>query len=376
VKWSFQIVKVAGTVIRVHVTFLLLLAGIGALFFAREGPAVAVGVLIFTGALFLCVLLHEFGHVFAARAFGIRTPDITLLPIGGVARLEKLPERPWQELVVAIAGPMVNVVIALLLLLVVGMPNPLDPVLFDFTSPVGVLQRLMVLNIWLVLFNMIPAFPMDGGRVFRALLAMTMPYAKATSIASVVGQVLAGVGVIIALTWVHPLLFLVAIFIFLAARGESEAVQTREALRDLRLGDAMMTTFQTLPREATLRHAAEALLAGPQHDFPVLERDGSLAGILTRSALIQGLNTHGPSYPVAEILIADVPPVYPATSLRSAFELLRASPFEVLPVLDSRGTTIVGLLTADNVGELLLLRGAMAHWAEQHGGATVTPRIY
>jgi len=360
----------------VHVTFLLLLAGIGALFFAREGPAVAVGVLIFTGALFACVLLHEFGHVYAARAFGIRTPDITLLPIGGVARLEKLPEKPWQELVVAVAGPMVNVVIAALLLLVVGMPNPLDPVLLDFTSPIGLLQRLMVINIWLVIFNMIPAFPMDGGRVFRALLAMTMPYAKATAIASVLGQVLAGLGAVIALVWLHPLLFLVAIFIFLAARGESDAVQTREALRDFTLHDAMMTTFQTLPRNATLRHAAEALLAGPQHDFPVLNEDGALAGILTRSALIQGLNSHGPEHPVDAIIIREVPEVYPATSLRNAFELLRASPFEVLPVLDARGTSIVGLLTAENVGELLLLRGAMAQWAAHHEEPAITPRHF
>ncbi len=363
-KWSFPIGRVAGTVIRIHVTFLLLLAGIGVMFFVNGGAAVAIGALLFTGALFGCVLLHEFGHVFAARAFQIRTPDITLLPIGGVARLEKLPERPWQELIVAIAGPMVNVLIAGVLLFFVGLPNPVDPQLLDFTSPIGQLQRLMLLNVWLVIFNMIPAFPMDGGRVLRALLAMMMPYARATSIAAVVGQVLAGLAAVVALAWLHPLLFLVAVFIFLAARGESEAVQTREALRGYTLSDAMMTRFQTLPFNATLRHAAEALIAGPQHDFPVLGEDGRLAGVVTRTALIQALNRHGPDHPVESILIREVPEVYPATPLRKAFELLRASPFEVLPVLDSRGASIVGLLTAENVGELLLLKGAMAHWRE------------
>lgn len=351
----------AGTVVRLHVTFVLLLVGIGVLFFMASGAAVAAGALVFTAALFACVLLHEFGHVFAARAFGIRTPDITLLPIGGIARLEKMPERPWQELVVAIAGPMVNVVIAGILLLAVGRPNLVDPMI-DFTSPIGLLHRLMVLNIWLVLFNMIPAFPMDGGRVFRALLAMRMPYAKATSIAAFVGQVFAGLGAVIALVWLHPLLFIVAIFIFLAARGESEAVQTREALREFTLNDAMMTSFQTLPLDATFGHAAEALLAGHQHDFPILDAGGALVGVLTRSALIEGLHKHGPSHPLEPAVVRDVPPVYPATSLRSAFELLRASPFEVLPVLDARGTAIVGLLTAENVGELVLLRDAFAPW--------------
>jgi Zn-dependent protease len=362
VKWSFTIGRLAGTTIRLHVTFLLLLVGIATLFFVRDGPAIAVGVSLFTLALFGCVLLHEFGHVFAARAFGVRTPDITLLPIGGIARLEKLPEKPWQELIVAIAGPLVNVVIAAVLLVFVGMPNPLDPQFRDFTSPIGQLQRLMVLNIWLVIFNMIPAFPMDGGRVLRALLAMVLPYGKATSVAAVVGQVLAGLAAVVALMMMHPLLFFVAVFIFLAARGESEAVQTREALRDFALSDAMMTTFQTLPRDATLEQAAHELLAGSQHDFPVLDENGSLAGILTRTALIQGLTNHGPAYPVEAMMVREVPPVYPATPLRNAFELLRSSPFEMLPVLDSRGSSIVGLLSAENVGELLLLKGALANW--------------
>lgn len=363
-KWSFPIANIAGTVVRIHVTFLLLLAGIGLLFLTNGGPAVALGALIFTAALFACVLLHEFGHVFAARAFGIRTPDVTLLPIGGLARLEKMPSKPWQELVVAIAGPMVNVVIAACLLLIVGMPNPLDPGFLNFTSPIGLLHRLMVLNVWLVIFNMIPAFPMDGGRVLRALLAMRMPYAKATAIAARIGQGFAGLGAIAALIWVHPMLFIVAIFIFLAAKGESEAVQTQEALRDLTLADAMMTEFQTLPRDATLRHAAEFLIAGAQHDFPVLDDQDRLLGVLTRSALIEGLNHHGPDHPVEPLLIRNIPPVYPGTPLRAAFEALRATPVEVLPVLDSRGESIIGLLSAENIGELVMLRGAIAQWRE------------
>ena len=246
-RWSFQIANVAGTVVRVHVTFLILLAWVALAFLFKGGTGEAIGALVFTVALFGCVLLHEFGHVFAARAFGIRTPDITLLPIGGLARLEKMPDKPWQEMIVAIAGPLVNIVIALLLLLVVGVPDLADPALLNFTSPTGLLLRLLVINIWLVVFNMIPAFPMDGGRVLRAMLAMVMPYAKATSVAATTGQVLAGIGAVIGLLLPNPILMLIALFIFFAARGESAAVTQREALRDITLDQAMMTDFQTLP---------------------------------------------------------------------------------------------------------------------------------
>jgi Zn-dependent protease len=362
VKWSFPIAKIAGTVVRIHVTFLLLLAAVGFMFFAQGGPAVAAGALIFTVALFLCVLLHEFGHVLTARAFGIKTPDVTLLPIGGIARLEKIPEKPSQELIVALAGPAVNVAIALILLIFVGVPDPSDATRLEFTSPLGLAHRLLAINIWLVIFNMIPAFPMDGGRVLRALLAMFMPYARATAAAAAVGQMLAGIGAVLALTWLHPMLFLIALFIFFAARGESAAVQTQEALRDLTLADAMITEFHTLREDGMLRDAADALIAGSQHDFPVMANDGSFAGILTRSRLIEGLAIHGPEHPVSPLLLREVPTVFPGTPLKQAFELLRDLPAEVLPVRDSREHGIVGLLNAENIGELILLRNAIAEW--------------
>ena len=145
VKWSIPIARIAGTVVKIHVTFLLLLAAIGMMYFAKGGASEAIGALAFTGALFLCVLLHEFGHIFAARAFGIRTPDVTLLPIGGLARLERIPERPMQELIVALAGPLVNVVIALVLIAALGLPDPNETQVMGFSSAVGLGQRLMVI---------------------------------------------------------------------------------------------------------------------------------------------------------------------------------------------------------------------------------------
>ena len=367
--WSFRIVTVAGTVVRVHVTFLMLLAWVAASFFFREGTAQAVGALLFTVALFGCVLLHEFGHVFAARAFGIRTPDITLLPIGGLARLEKIPETPWQELLVALAGPAVNVVIALGLFLVVGLPDKIDESLLDFTSPGASLVRLMFLNLWLAVFNLIPAFPMDGGRVLRAILAMLMPYVQATSVAALIGQGIAGVAAVSALVWFNPVLFLVALFVFLAARGESSSVSTDEALRGVTLDQAMITDFRSLAPDARLSDAVAALLAGSQHDFPVLLPGGGLLGILSRHALVQALAEHGPDHPVEPFLVRDLPRVFPGTPMGRAMQLLRQSPLDVLPVLSSDEQQVVGLLSTENLGELLMIRTAVRSW-HRHPGLT------
>ncbi len=364
-RWSFPIANVAGTVVRVHVTFFILLAWVALAFLFKGGTGEAIGALIFTIALFGCVLLHEFGHVFAARAFGIRTPDITLLPIGGLARLEKMPEQPWQELIVAIAGPLVNIAIAIVLFLMIGMPDLTSPAMLSFTSPIGLLMRLMVINVWLVVFNLIPAFPMDGGRVLRALLAMAMPYAKATSVAATVGQGFAVVGAVFALFSGHPILLLIAMFIFFAARGESAVVTQREAIRDITLDQAMMTDFQTLPRDATLRDAVNHLLAGTQHDFPVLRDDGSLAGILTRKQLVHALAEHGPDSPIAPFLVTDIPRLFPGTPLPRAIQLLRESTTEVLPVLSADERHVLGLLSAENLAELLMVRNAVHGWRGQ-----------
>src|SRR4051794_15586424 len=183
--WSIPIFRVSGILVRIHVTFLLLLAWLGFSYYSHAGSAVAASKVLFILLLFGCVLLHEFGHAFAAKAFGINTPDITLLPIGGVARLERMPEKPAQELIVALAGPAVNVVIALTLFIVIGPRGVLDA---GTVETPNMLVQLMVINVWLVLFNLLPAFPMDGGRVLRALLATRMNYARATHIAATVGQ--------------------------------------------------------------------------------------------------------------------------------------------------------------------------------------------
>lgn len=170
-QWSYPILRVGGTEIRIHLTFLLLLVWIGIAYFQEGGTSAAIEGVGFIGAVFACVVLHELGHVAAASRYGIRTPKITLLPIGGVAELERLPEKPSEEIVVALAGPLVNVVIASFLVVALGTTVGVDALTSMDNPRVAFVARLAAVNIWLVLFNLIPAFPMDGGRVLRALLA-------------------------------------------------------------------------------------------------------------------------------------------------------------------------------------------------------------
>src|SRR3989441_7819706 len=243
-------------------------------------------------ALFGCVLLHEFGHALAARGFGIRTPDITLLPIGGVARIQRMPDKPWQELAVAVAGPLVNVVIAAVLIFVLGRRAEFQYLQHPEQPGVEMLAKLASVNISLVLFNLIPAFPMDGGRVLRSLLAMTMNYARATQIAARIGQALAFVFGFVGV-FANPMLIFIAFFIFLGAQQEAAVAQMRDLALNPPVSEAMMTRLLSLPQHATLDDAVEALLRTSQHEFPVVDEADRLLGLLTRDDMIAALKRHG-----------------------------------------------------------------------------------
>lgn len=360
-KWSFKIATVAGTEVRIHVTFLILLAFVGLQGMSGgQGIAAGLDAVLFISAMFFCVLLHEFGHVFAARGYGIRTPDITLLPIGGLARLERMPRKPVHELVVAISGPLVNIIIAAIIWLALGFfPSNAE---YAFEKSGHFWEKLMMWNILMVVFNMIPAFPMDGGRVLRAFLAMFLDYGRATRWAAHVGQGLALFAVLMLLTSSsmpkNPLYILIAFFIFMAAGQEAAAVTQEEATRGLKVRDAMLTEFHTLPPRATLRDAVDLLLAGTQHDFPVVDGEGNIVGILTRKKLIAALSDHGVGCEVIEVLDPCPAVTDPAMNLNEAVERLQATNCPALPVMDSLGR-LIGLLTAENVGEALMVRAAM-----------------
>ncbi len=356
-RWSFQVGRIAGIDVKIHGTFFLLLAWIGYLYYREGGALAAVDGLVFILLIFLCVVLHEFGHAFAARRYGIKTHDITLLPIGGLARLERMPDNPREEVVVALAGPAVNVAIAAVLWIVIGLTSGVpDPEMMQETG-VPMVLRLFTVNIWLVLFNMIPAFPMDGGRVLRALLAMRMNYARATQVAASVGQAIAFVFFIIGLWW-NPLLLLIAVFVYFGANSEVAFAQMRSVSKDLRVASAMVTKFQSLPLDATLHQAVEALLSTSQHEFPVTDELGKVHGILTRDDMIAALRKSGADTPVTEVMRADFPSVPESMLFDRAYAVMQECRCPALSVLDSGGR-LVGLFTPENVGEMIMVQSAI-----------------
>jgi Zn-dependent protease/CBS domain-containing protein len=353
--WSFPIGTILGTVLRVHVTFFLLLLWIAFAHYAQGGTAAAIQGVVFITLIFVCVILHEFGHVLAARRYGVQTPDITLLPIGGVARLERIPEEPAQELVVALAGPAVNVVIAAILILLLGGFVPAEGL--EVQNPgVDLLARLAMVNIFLVVFNLIPAFPMDGGRVLRALLTYRMGYGRATQIAATIGQAVAfGLGVLG--LFGNPLLIFIALFVYLAASSESHAVQMREVARGVVLGDAMITRFESLGPESRLEDAIQCLIQTTQHEFPVTDVTGRLEGLLTRDDLIKALRELGPEAPVAQIMRTDIPVVGRHGTLEQALKLMQEKSLPAVAVADSQGR-LIGLVTPENIGEMMMVNAA------------------
>lgn len=362
-KWSFPIARVFGTQVRIHVTFFLLLAWVGFIAFGRGGLAESLFGILFILALFACVLLHEFGHALAARVYGINTPDITLLPIGGLARLERMPREPKHELVVAIAGPAVNVVIALVLFLFLQTSPPLQEFTLDAKSFTGFMANLMVVNVWLVLFNLVPAFPMDGGRVLRAFLAMRFSYSRATTIAAVVGQSLAFIGGFLGFIIPAPLLIFIAFFVFLAAGAEASAARTEEATSGVKVADAMMTRFQVLQVGDRIGRAVDFLLEGSQTDFPVVDSEDKVVGMVLRKDLMSALREHGEEGVVNEALSDCQVTVKADELLSDTLQLLNQSQCRTVPVINPEDGSLVGLLTLENVGELLMIKSAI----DRHG---------
>jgi len=354
--WSLTIGKVAGTAIRVHVTFLLFLVWIFGVSYAASGPAQAWSVLIFIVLLFLCVLLHEFGHIFTARAFGVSTPDVILLPIGGVARLERIPEKPSEEFLIAIAGPAVNVVITAALIVAGARLSP-DAWAAIQNPGTGLIERLAVVNLFLAVFNLIPAFPMDGGRVLRALLASRFGYVRATEMAAAIGQWVAFLLGFLGL-FGNPLLIFIAIFVYLAASSEAHLVAIRAISQGVPVTSAMMTQFATLVPDEHVDAAVETLLRTSQGEFPVVDGAGRPVGVLARNDLIRSLKQLGPDAKVTDAMTAEMPTLGHRHCLDEAFRLLQEKRSPAVAIVDAAGR-LIGLVTPETVGEMLMVHRAM-----------------
>ena len=357
-RWSWKLAEISGIAIYVHATFVLLVAWFALAYWLEVGSLLHVisGVILLL-SLFGCVLLHELGHALTAKRFGFTTRQITLLPIGGIATFERMPEDPVQGLWITLAGPAVNVVIASVLFATLQLTGQWEPLAGVSLTDGPFLERLMLVNVSLLVFNMLPAFPMDGGRALRALLAMRMDEARATRIAATLGQ---GFAVLFGIVgWLaNPFLVLIALFVWMGAAQEARMVEIRSALRGIPVDRVMVTQFRTLTPEDRLLSVVELVLHGAQRDFPVT-RDGHVAGVLTQRGLLRGLAERGPQSLVGDAMQRDVPAVNPRETLDAVLGRFEAREWSTAPVLD-RGR-LAGLLTADAVAEFLKIQEALTH---------------
>lgn len=359
IPWSIPLGSLAGIPLRLHLTFFLLLAWVVLANLAGGGEAV-LHALVFVTGVFSFVILHELGHALAARKYGIRTADITLLPIGGLARLERLPRKPVQELWVAIAGPLVNVVLAGVFALVAVIWGGWDAeVITTMDLAAGGLNALALqffaVNVVLFTFNLLPAFPMDGGRILRALLAVKLGLVKATQIAARIGQALA-----IALGFVglfaNPVLIFVALFVFMGAAAEAQGVEFEAALQDVIVRDAMLPEVRVLSAEERVAGAVQTLLSGSDADFPVT-RGERLLGVLTRSGIIKALSVHGADAQLGEVELGPIVEFHPDDPLIAATRRLQEAGVNAGAVLEDG--RLVGWLTRENVSDLIMVRVAL-----------------
>jgi Zn-dependent protease len=364
-KWQWKLATFAGIDVFIHATFLLIVGWYGLTYWleSRTLAAVIEGI-AFILLLFAAVTMHEYGHALTARKFGIKTRDITLYPIGGVARLERMPEKPIQELWVALAGPAVNVVIAAVLFLWLFFTNALVPMSALTLTTGSFIERLMIVNITLVVFNLIPAFPMDGGRVLRAVLAMNMDYVKATQTAATIGQGLAFVFGFIGL-FSNPMLLFIAFFVWMGAAQEASMVQMKNALGGIPVSRAMLTEYHTISPRDPLSRVAQLILAGSQHDFPVVD-EGRVLGVVTSDDFLAALTQHGQNVVVSTVMRGNLPTVDSYEMIELALMRLQEAGTPVLPV--THAGQLVGVITAENITEYLMIRSALKAASAVPGG--------
>ncbi len=355
-KWQWKIGRFAGIDVYIHATFLLLVGWVGfSYWFNRQSLAAVLDGSLFILVLFLCVVLHEYGHALTARRYGIKTRDITLYPIGGVARLERMPDNPVEELWVALAGPAVNVVISVMLFAYLIVNNTFTPLSGLSITSGSFVERMMVVNVWLVLFNLIPAFPMDGGRVLRALLALKMEYTRATQVAASIGQGIAFLFGFIGL-FIDPILLFIAFFVWIGAEQEASMVRMKTTLGNIPVSRAMLIDYQVLSPRDTLARMAQLILSGSQHDFPVVD-DGRVLGVVMRDDFLAALTQHGQNVYVADVMRRDLPEVDSYDMVEMTLMKLQEARVPTLPV--THAGQLVGLITRENITEFLMISSAL-----------------
>lgn len=367
VNWSYRIFRVFGIDVRVHVTFILIVGYFAYVWGVLREPGGLGGAMygvVLVVLLFGLVVIHELTHSRVAQAYGITVRDITLLPIGGMAAMEEMPKEPRQELLVALAGPMSNVVMAVVMAvaapLVVGTSAFRD--LRGFSDAIlepsfaGAYLYLLAVNVSLAVFNLLPAFPMDGGRVFRAFLALRMGRARATRVAVAVGQLMAVLLGILGVFGGGIFLVVVAVFIYFGAQAEGRGDELKGALGDLLVGQAVTRNVDVARPGQTIGELAARLFHTYQTDFPVVEGDGEVVGMVTRDRLIAMLGKHGADFPVMETMRTDFPVGRLADHVYEVFERMQAGGVRAVPVIEDG--RLVGMLSLEDITEVIALLNA------------------
>ncbi len=357
-KWSIPIGQFRGIKVYIHWTFMLLLVWIAMSSYRLSHNTnqllLSVGYIL---TLFACVVLHEFGHALTARRFGIKTKDITLFPMGGMARMEKMPESPKEEFLVAIAGPLVNVVIAGGLFLYMY----LSPTVYTMGFPAGAMTAdkfipaLFAVNVIMAVFNLIPAFPMDGGRIFRALLSLKLERTRATQIAANLGQFIAILFVLLGLFYNIWLVF-IGIFIYLGAGAEASQEYVQRDLSRYRVSNLVMSKYTLLAAHDALSAALRALLDSQEREFLVTE-NGVVSGVLTRDEMLAGLQQFGQNVQIGKIMRRDIQFIPPQMPVTDALRIMTELNIPMLPV--GYPENLVGVIDMENISEFLLIQKAL-----------------
>jgi Zn-dependent protease len=355
--WSLNIGKIFGIRFRIHVTFLLLVLFVFVSVADEHGFQRGLLATLFLCAVFACVLIHEIGHSLIARRFGKEAKSITLLPIGGMATMEEMPEKPAQEISMALVGPLINLAIAGILYVIVGRWSGIGVPTVQPDSSQSFLAGLIGINVMLAFFNLIPAFPMDGGRVLRGLLAMTMDYVAATSVAVAVGQILAMVFIFygVFFSW---WIAIIGLFLYIGAGREKQRVILKSVLHAVPASEAMTSTFRTLRPDEPVSKALEHFYHGCQNDFPVVGETG-IEGILTRDRILAAIHDRGMNVPVSEVMDSDFVSVTPRTPLDDIYRKFMAGGKTAVAVVDDNG--VKGMVCLDGISRFLAVRAALSH---------------
>jgi Zn-dependent protease len=354
---TFGSVRFMGVPIRLHFTFVLLV--ICLIVFGLSSNQSPVDYTLFLLAVIASVLLHEFGHAVVSLLYRIRTLEIVMYPIGGVARLER-PARPWEEFWIALSGPAVNLLIAgCIFALLYSEKRSINLFALTWPSDANLAERIGLANLILAGFNLLPAFPMDGGRMLRAVLSRLKSEYEATRIATWSGRMLAlSMGLYGMINM--PTLVIVAFFIYLGAANEGAASRGRSLTQGIPVRAAMMTDYRTLTHGATIGEAANLLLSTSQQDFPVV-LGGQVLGLLGRNALMRGMAEQGPNAYIAGYMEREFPSVAPDKNLADILPMMAHSGACVLVMEEDR---LLGLLSSENLSQFLLLRSVGLQPAE------------